>query len=201
MNKNTEINRDPIENVIFDFIYDMALTDATRRTKAGLKEKIRNNDEVKRKVRDYAESVVSGKNPVHCEDVIEEIEKILEKKEITGFWFGNIQKLINMTMKYLYIRYYDDQNKQKNFECCDAPMDSIMRDRVKSYYKEKGWGKTGFDSETAWSKIGMDENNKKYKRENYRNYQKAVDRIIEEEYKETGQKWNKIEFDYRFWND
>lgn len=44
--------------------------------------------------------------------------------------FGNAQKLINMTAKYMFISAYQDSGKAKLFDQCHCPMDGIMVDKV-----------------------------------------------------------------------
>lgn len=48
----------------------------------------------------------------------------------SSFGFGNAQKLINMTVKYMFISAYQDSNKAKLFDQCHCPMDGIMVDKV-----------------------------------------------------------------------
>lgn len=48
----------------------------------------------------------------------------------SSFGFGNAQKLINMTAKYMFISAYQDSNKAKLFDQCHCPMDGIMVDKV-----------------------------------------------------------------------
>lgn len=48
----------------------------------------------------------------------------------SSFGFGNAQKLINMTAKYMFISAYQDSGKAKLFDQCHCPMDGIMVDKV-----------------------------------------------------------------------
>ena len=43
-----------------------------------------------------------------------------------GFTFGNAQKLVNMTAKYMFLRAYGDNGERSKFEGCDCPMDGVM---------------------------------------------------------------------------
>ena len=78
------------------------------------------------------------------------------KEEWVGtFTFGNIQKLINMTAKYMYVTCYENQNKRDCFQYCHCPMDSVMIQTVDSAYN----GEIGKDvnwREVRWSKITDD---------------------------------------------
>lgn len=193
--KTVNINKENIDKVIFDFIYREALNDATNRVlKEGQKKKICDNSKLKNEICKYVNDIITGKNPDFSK-TIESIEKMLQKNNIDYFTFGNIQKLLSMTMKYYYIRYYD-REEAKYFDCCPAPMDMSMRDKVYKLYKEKTGKAPAFSPETAWSKITSDNpENEKYKTENYYNYQEAIDEIISDEKMNC----NKIEFDYRIW--
>ncbi len=101
-----------------------------------------------------------------------------------------------MTMKYLYIRYFDDDEVLGNYEQCHAPLDSIMRDFVYWSYILLFGTKPGFDKECSWSKIEEGGIEPKYAKENYDYFQKVVSRIIEEKQLNM----NKIQFDYEFWD-
>lgn len=42
------------------------------------------------------------------------------------FTFGNVQKLVNMTAKYMFLSAYENENKRVLFKHCHCPMDGIM---------------------------------------------------------------------------
>ena len=50
--------------------------------------------------------------------------------KLAVFTFGNTQKLINMTVKYMFIATYDRPELRERFKQCHCPMDSIMLDQV-----------------------------------------------------------------------
>lgn len=181
---------------IFDFIYGEAMNDATRRTNAA---SIKNTDldrtALKGRVKKYVESLINGENPNFC-DWVEGTENILKKAGINEFTFGNIQKLVNMTIKYLYVRYYDNEEIKSRLKLCDAPMDRIMVCFVyESYYVVQGTTskekrnieKPGFEIDCAWSNLT---NNCEYNA-----FQKAIDIIIEKKKLDI----SRIEFDYMYW--
>ncbi len=192
--------RRKIDESVFDFIYGMALNDATNRTagiKSGDKGDLLEIDKIKEAVRDYAEGIINNAEGVNFEDAVNKIQdaNLKSKKYVECFCFGKIQKLVNMTIKYLYIRYYDDSIFRKALDNCDAPMDSIMMDFVfESYFFVQGIerkrGETpGFNKETpCWSSF-------KSKEDGYQAFQEAIDRIIKE--KQLG--INRIEFDFQYW--
>ena len=97
--------------------------------------------------------------------------------------FGNIQKLINITMKHLYAKYYD--SNREAFRCCHAPMDDIMRDIVGRAYKAEFRKNLGI-SGGAWSSI---------KEDKYKKFQDAIVALIEK----SGSDCLPLEFDYMNW--
>lgn len=177
-----------INKVAFDFIYNEALNDSTRRTDAAsIKNEILKYDTAKDVVYNYAQRVIEGKMPDFYE-YEEKFENELSKAGITGFTFGNIQKLINMTMKHLYINYYD--KIRENFECCHAPMDSRMIEIVGKMYRKMTGRYLGI-SECAWSTIQRG-NSGMNSLKSYAKYQDAIDSIVKE-------KMYRIEFDFYMW--
>ncbi len=113
-----------IDDVIFDFAFSLALGDATRRVAEDSDVNLGSND-VKEEVKTYAETIIKGNKGLDFESTVKNIQNINQ-----DFTFGKIQKLINMTMKYLYIKYYDNPDVKKRYSLCDAPLDSLMRDFV-----------------------------------------------------------------------
>ena len=188
-----------IDEDIFTFIYDAAMNDATRRTgAASIKNEILKLDKVKTLVCDYAESIIEGLATegsfMKC---VNQIEALLRSNcKYGAFTFGNIQKLINMTMKYLYIRYRDT-DKAAGFDLCHAPMDSQMIKKVRQAAK-KAAIPCSIDSECAWSKICNDTDNPKYSMSNYKGYQETISSLLAHpKIKERCK--NHLDFDYRYW--
>ena len=185
-----------IRKEIFEFLFQMALLDATKRVARNNENEILAKDVVKTSVKNYAESVLNGDNVISFDDTVAAIEA-----NANSVSFGMIQKLINMTMKYLYIRFYDDDVVSIRFSACDCPMDSYMRDFVyRSYYYLRNNGRRPngedaiFDINCSWSKLGDIDN----PISNYVNFQKAIDEIIEMAYGRGIKIPNKIEFDYMY---
>ena len=133
-----------IKDKIFDFAYELAFRDATMRKAYQLEEseKIESDAyknakaEIKGKakdiVREYVDRVVEGNKP----DFYEYAKKVDESVADPEFRFGNIQKLINMTIKYIYIGCYTKPEIRSNFKECHCPMDGIMLAKVVAAYKE-----------------------------------------------------------------
>lgn len=127
-----------IQNYIFDFAFNQALGDATRRTDAAsCKEAVLKSSEndskpgVKELVRDYFDAIIEGKN----HNFYKTAEEVVNCK-VKNFTFGNAQKLINMTVKYMYAACYKDEELRKRFETSHCPMDSRMKDKVVKQYKK-----------------------------------------------------------------
>lgn len=139
-----------VDDKIFDFIYTIAMRDATLqkayelsgyKTSKGAKkpddykkEVLLQNNVAKDIIREYIDNIISGNNP-NFYDVEKDVEKsfdsfIKDKKYLSSFTFGNCQKLINMTVKYFYIVTYLEPKIRSHFNCCHCPMDNIMIERV-----------------------------------------------------------------------
>ena len=183
---------------VFDFCYGMAVNDAMNRVsglKAGDKGNLFGNKDIQDRMYKYVSDIVDG-NSYDFYIVVKCIENInaKSKEKVECLNFGKIQKLVNMTIKYFYINYYNTEFR-KNFSDCGAPMDSYMIKFVFDNYYEvkktnKRNGDIGFKRDLGWS---TDNNNQ----ETYKHFQEAIDVIIEE--KELG--INRIEFDYMFWDE
>lgn len=115
---------------------------------------------MKEDVRYYVDGIFYGKNKVETVDVINQVRKDAKDKEFT---FGNAQKLVNMTAKYMYLYCYYDTSKRELFENCHCPMDRIMIKRIADRIREQHDGKMpdkyklpdeskGWSS-VSWSKI------------------------------------------------
>lgn len=171
-----------INDYIFDFAYGEALNDLYWRKEAGIKECVEKTEEIKKAVRAYADAVIMGEMPC-LYNTAHVIENICIKETDKKLEFGNIQKLINITMKHLYIKYYD--TNRKAFRCCHAPMDDIMRDFVGRAYK-KAFKKYLGISGVSWSSVSEEE---------YKKYQDAIVALINKSESDC----LPIEFDYMNW--
>lgn len=191
-----------IDNLIFDFVYDMALNDALNRTSdltKGDKIKISTNKDIRCVLKKHAESIINGDKWSLFKTVnLIQAKNQNNTNKVDNLYFGKIQKLINMTMKYVYIKYSDDISVGEMFSFCDAPMDSIMRDFVyESYiYLFAPNNKPSFKKSCAWSSIGK--NNSNF--DDYNGFQLAIKNIIEDKkIKINGKIINSLQFDYLFW--
>ena len=182
---------------VFDFIYAMAVNDATNRvSEPNDKDRILRNEEIKKSVKEYAYKIICGEN-VNFYDYVKKISSnnINSQEKINEFTFGKIQKIINMTMKYLYIKYYDCPTA--DFSQCHAPMDSIMRDFVYWSADVKLSKNPEFlRRDTAWSKLEFDQNRVN---QPYNEFQDLIKELIDK-FDEKLDVKNRIEFDYMFWD-
>lgn len=132
-----------MQDYLFDFAYGEALRDATlMKSFAEEKAYLKNCCEGKKVVREYVDGILSGSQEKTFDATENAVEKAFNKFiEDNGgnqeFTFGNAQKLINMTVKYLFLSAYtrDDYDSFcKKFADCHCPMDSIMCQIVKEEF-------------------------------------------------------------------
>lgn len=221
-------NEQKITEKIFDFAYGAALEDAIRQQafksdnkgESTVKKPLRKCEEAREAVHTYITAVLdgtyaddAGAAERNFYDTAELVEQAFARrkeeynrhpkdgKKITGtFRFGNAQKLINMTAKYLFILTYDRADLRKNFRHCHCPMDSIMVEhvigKIRDCLNEKlplneavqeivANPKWVSDLRQPWSKIEFEQ------REQYENYQKLIAFLAGE--------LSPIEYDYQEW--
>lgn len=186
-----------IEELVFNFIFEESMNDATRRTEAAsAKSYVMPLDGVKIALKEYFNSIVnmclSDTNNDSLDDKFQtgkslfescakSIIKAINTSDINEaskncFTFGNIQKLITMTMKRYYIRYYDSE-RVVGFDYCFCPMDMRMRNKVAQKYFEVFGKRVQYNNECAWSKM-RENGTGKYDINNFWNYQKAIDELV-----------------------
>ena len=207
-----------VQDKIFDFAYYEALNDATLQgAYLGSKEDVRKIDAVKDIVKKYVDKIINGKEEYSFDDTVKEIEIELENHNIITrkkdedadlryiFGFGNIQKLINMTVKYIFVGCYSNNTLRESFAKCHCPMDNEM---IKIVYREynkladkeeellitqrKGDKKYFGISNICWSKIDFEITDDKTSKAIYDNFQEMVKRLCEE-------KESVLPIEYDFW--
>ena len=196
-----------MDDYIFDFIYSMAMTDATKRTdSATFKEALLGVEHAKRLVKDHILNILNNR----AEDVVSVIESVNNSlhNDENHFCFGNAQKLVNMTVKYFYIMVYNGNLDRSKFESAHCPMDRIMKDTVVKRYKAaieddleqknkrieyfsfaEGGRETKDWSGVAWSKI-TEQN-----RELYSKFQTMVSYLCDKDEEII----NPIDYDYKYY--
>ena len=133
---------DNIQDKIFNLCYEMALRDATLRCAyEGRLDDLRKGDDMKTVVKNYVHLI---KDHPDCVDVYSVIVEVTNKapksknksENVVEFSYGNAQKLVNMTAKYMYIAtYFNDVYKDK-FKNCHCPMDSLIVESLIADIKE-----------------------------------------------------------------
>ncbi len=126
-----------VDDAIFDFVYEMALRDATmRKAFCGNRELLREGDraeKAKDAVKTYVNSIVVD-GDAKAEDAIRKVWEAFgsftDENDKRLFSFGNCQKLVNMTAKYMFIATYKNDELRKKFSQCHCPMDSILINKV-----------------------------------------------------------------------
>ena len=123
---------------IFSFAYGAGLNDATaQKAYPGESKKfLRENNEAKIIVRAYIDGILNGENPdfyavaEHLRDSFNNWEEQNDCKIL--FSFGNAQKLINITVKFMYLAAYSNYAPMRSrFQNCHCPLDRKMGARVK----------------------------------------------------------------------
>lgn len=187
-----------LDKRIFDFVYEMAMRDATMRRAfqvPGDRKNIRQNLQAKNAVHRYIDNILSG-NEYDFYETESVVENALSKY---GFSFGNCQKLINMTAKYFYIASYKNENIRKNFGKCHCPMDGEMIKNAIISYSQKKDDKICGDAKdvkkalanVSWSRLTRDQGNVPYQ---YELFQKVIANLAKED------NMTPLEYDYYAWN-
>lgn len=189
-----------MQEEIFEFVYKMAFQDAVRqKAYEGKKKDLYEILEARDIVKKYVGYIIEKKHHVTQEehdrifrDTALKLCRAINKDDFT---FGNAQKLINMTAKYLYITCYANSVFRDRFKYCHCPMDRVMLNVVWKKYREK----YGVNARREKLNEGVAEGNflKSWGKENwedgeiprrYINFQKAVQELAGELYP--------IEYDY-----
>ena len=124
---------------IFEFAYRMALDDAVGQAAymssgKNSKTKLRDCHDARKVVEDYIMGIFDESyqpdftTTAHA--VVEAFRKYSTEKGDGKFTFGNAQKLINMTAKYMFMSTYGRPELRERFLQCHCPMDSIVLKKV-----------------------------------------------------------------------
>ncbi len=195
---------DAIDDKIFDFVYTIAMRDATLQkaypgNKGEKKALAKNYPMAKNQVKEFVNNILDGKykkigkrdeyDKDFCELALN-VTEILPPK----FTLGNAQKLINMTIKYFYIMTYHNPKLRGNFVNCHCPMDSQLIKTVRKQYckknKKRKW--PALPSGTRWSQV------QDLKGGVYKVFQDEIRKFCDEQNNEC---LNPIEYDYKNWNN
>ena len=187
--------------LIVGFAVNEALTDAALHVGKIEKEK---RNEVEQRVFGYIEEIYGG-----YYDTYETIKQISLKSMVN---FGVVQKIVNMTAKYMFISCYDNEQLRKKFTNCHCPMDKTMIKKViETYRKLITAGEIKKDEEEylfyhdfkhknkrssewsnlSWSNISLDEI-VKFQDNPYIRFQQMVKVLAEKE------KLSPLEYDFKY---
>lgn len=126
-----------IDSAIFDFAYENAMRDATlMQAYSGNKKQLKNCTEAREIVWSYIDRILKGNEEGSVKDVINHTAEAFAG--YPSFTFGNAQKLVNMTAKYMYMATYCNEDMRSKFtlDNCDCPMDRIIIDFVAKELKD-----------------------------------------------------------------
>lgn len=204
-----------VEDHLFDFVYNMALRDAVmQKAYGGEKKHLGNCVKAKARIKEYIDSILDNNQP-DFNTVAEDVEKAFADFHKTQngaqFTFGNTQKLINMTAKYMFLITYKNKCRQTRgcFRCCHCPVDNIMLGKVvelvealpKKEKDELSRNLQGFKAEDDSTTKVLAKNWKgvfkepwsKIKKDRYDTFQAIVKYLADKE------NVLPIEFDYKYW--
>lgn len=187
-----------MEYQLFKFAFDMAFRDATLRKAFPKNEEEygknfqERKERVKNKSMEFVKKYIDDlfdKGPIDPKDTI---ISICNACRDDGFTFGNSQKLVNMTAKYMFLSTYGDKEKRLKFQKCHCPMDSVMVELVKK--KDKT-----FKCDVGWSRLEYANGNVP---KVYDEFQEVIKRLCGNE-KINDEELNiyPIEFDYLYWDN
>lgn len=195
-----EDNKTTMQNYLFDYAYGEALRDAiNQQSFKGEKNYLYDCEEGKAVVRTYIDVIFKGEHPsfIDAEKKVEEqFNKFIKSQRRESnqvFSFGNTQKLINMTVKYIFVSAYAQSYEEfrQLFTDCHCPLDRRMAGTVRREFDK-------VDDESAqlikesdpYKKINKDITWSKVDVETYNCYQQMV-RLLAE-------KKNRIPIEYDF---
>lgn len=124
-----------LKKELYEFAYSEAVDDSTRRSFSGKTtvENIRKNESAKEAICSYVTKGI--KKGVDLSDFLVCCDTVLDSIDDPDFSFGNAQKLINMTVKHLFISCYLDKTYRNSFKSFDCAMDRLMIHKVWMKYK------------------------------------------------------------------
>ena len=152
-----------MQDYLFDFAYGEALRDAiNQQSFKGEKNYLYECETGKNEVRTYINAILNGEHPsfIDAEKKVEEqFNKFIKSQRRESnqvFSFGNTQKLINMTVKYIFISAYAQSYEEfrQLFTDCHCPLYRRMAGTVRREFDK-------VDDESA--QLIKDNNSENYK--------------------------------------
>ena len=180
-----------MQDYLFDFAYGEALRDAiSQQSFKGEKNYLYGCEEGKAEVRKYMDAVLEAEHPSfeeaekNVEDKFTEYIKKQRPENNQVFTFGNTQKLINMTVKYIFISAYAQSYEEfrQLFTDCHCPLDRRMAAVVRKEFDEADDEAAQVikeESSVIYKKINKDITWSKVDVETYNCYQQMVRLLAE----------------------
>lgn len=198
---------------IFDFIYSAALHDAVlQKAFKGERKWIQKLSKPKEIVKGYIIAVLeSNFSNQEAHDIVflqtaNQLCKTISASDqrpegCRDFSFGNAQKLINIAVKYTYLRCWENAAMRKKFQYCHCPVDSIMLGRVWKQCKHVPSIELGEQNAfyKAWGSEGLSDGKTQQELENFPERYTLFQGIVRELIKHHHGTIYPIEFDYIFW--
>jgi len=194
-------NKTAMDKRVFEFIYGCALADAVlQRAFTGERTWITDVSEAKSYVKKYVDDILAGRFAENNDSARDSHEKMFletslnvcravndyaQKPDSAGnFSFGNAQKLINITIKHVYLHTYTINalgypSVREHFRYCHCPMDSIMLQDVWKRKKHE----LSSDFRKAWGNEDFELDDKTFcpcLPQRYKRFQKMIRDIIKE---------------------
>ena len=210
MNNTTSTTAFNLNEKICEFVYKISIKDATnqqafsKKNKNELWTKSNYVGQIYPGLRDHINKILDKKYTSEqsynddfyklCNDICKNINNWYGEN---SFSFGNAQKLINMFVKYFYIKSYDDEDLKQCFQFCHCPMDSKMIDYIWKHCKQ-AVRKKSYNSvqwHKSWSNLIFQEGQIPNK---YIDFQELV-REDCKNYKTDNRTIYPSEYDYIFW--
>lgn len=182
-----------MQDYLFDFAYGEALRDAiNQQSFKGEKNYLYDCEEGKAVVRTYIDAILKGEHPSfnkaeeEAEANFNEFIRSKRPESNQEFTFGNTQKLINMTVKYIYISAYVQRCEvfRNLFADCHCPLDRLMAGMVREEFDQADDEAAQVikeESSDIYKKINKDITWSKVDKETYNCYQQMVRLLAERE--------------------
>ncbi len=202
---------------IFRFIYISAMRDATLQGAYNVQKAwlAKETGAAEAFIRKHVESVMTGQywdldQEGHDQERYDQ-DFLNLAKDVTGavncaekkngvptlFAFGNAQKLINISLKYVYIVELSNPEYQKFFSCCHCPMDQVLLEHVWTNRKILNAWKQASDNDRkrdgflkSWGNENFEDGNLPSR---YRLFQDCVKEL-------AGEDMSRLDYDFSIWN-
>ena len=134
----------PIREKLFDFAYGAGLHDATAQKAYQQSQKriLYQNHEAKAIVKAYLDAILDEQPSdfyTTADSVVSSFRRFEKERGLPErFSFGNAQKLINITVKFMYLAaYLNHSEMRKKFSICHCPLDRKMGEFVAEELKKR----------------------------------------------------------------